>query len=457
MFVGRKEEIKIIHEISAKSSASLLLYGKRKVGKTTLLKNALAGSEKKTIYYECVKSTLKDNIYNFVDTLYKEKVLPLKLPFGAFQDVFAYLNTLDIKLNVIIDEYPYLKKFENPETIDSIFQNIIDNHLKNICLFVSGSHIGMMKDLLEEKNALYGRFDAIIKLKELNYIEASAFYREKSVYDKIGMFAVFGGSPFVNGGIVEKSLKENIINTVLNPYSAVSNYAENLLMSDLSGSINAERILYVVANGKKKHKDIEAGLGMESNGLLSKHLKTMVDMELLSKKYPINATDDKKKVFYEINDNLLRFYYAYVYKNKSALQMLGAESFYDEYIEPSITSFISRRFEEICRTYFSLLVKNQKLKGVSDIGTYYYDDGIRKKNGEFDIALKRKDGYDIYEAKYYKGKMPEKEMLEEERQIEEIRGINVNKIGFITVSGVENALDRFEYVVGDELYDNGLV
>lgn len=53
--------------------------------------------------------------------------------------------------------------------------------------------------------------------------------------------------------------------------------------------------------------------------------------------------------------------------------------------------------------------------------------------------------------------MPEKEMLEEERQIEEIRGINVNKIGFITVSGVENALDRFEYVVGDELYDNGLV
>ena len=94
---------------------------------------------------------------------------------------------------------------------------------------------------------------------------------------------------------------------------------------------------------------------------------------------------------------------------------------------------------------------------MSDIGTYYYDDGIRKKNGEFDIALKRKDGYDIYEAKYYKGKMPEKEMLEEERQIEEIRGINVNKIGFITVSGVENALDRFEYVVGDELYDNGLV
>lgn len=97
-------------------------------------------------------------------------------------------------------------------------------------------------------------------------------------------------------------------------------------------------------------------------------------------------------------------------------------------------------------------------KYICEVCGWVYDEESCKENGiPFDIALKRKDGYDIYEAKYYKGKMPEKEMLEEERQIEEIRGINVNKIGFITVSGVENALDRFEYVVGDELYDNGLV
>lgn len=453
MFIGRKEELKIIKELEKSSNNSLLLYGKRKVGKTTLLNTALQDCLNPVIYYECIKSTIKDNINNFVEVLLKEKVIPVKLVFNSFQDVFAYLNTLPVKLNIIIDEYPYLKKFEASETVDSIFQNVIDNHLKNISLFISGSHVGMMKDLLEEKNALYGRFSAIIKLKELNYVEASMFYSNKTVYDKVGFYAVFGGSPFVNKCLnPEKTLKENIINTILNPTSAVSNYAENLLMSDLSSSINAERILLAVSNGKKKHKEIESNLDMEKNGRLSKNLKTMIEMDLLTKRFPINAKDDNKKSYYEVTDNLLRFYYTYVYKNKSALEVLGVDNFYKEYIESSITTFISYRFEEICRTYFSLLAKSKKMDDVLDIGTYYYDDAEKKENGEFDIAIKSKDGYRIFEAKFYRKEMSEKEMIEEEKQVQRIKGLKVNKLGFITVSGVENKLERFDYIDGEELY-----
>lgn len=453
MFIGRQEELKLIKEVAEKSGKSLLLYGKRKVGKTTLLKKALENSKATTVYYECVKSNLKDNISNFVDVLVKERVMAVKLNFDTLQDVFAYLNSLPTKLNIVIDEYPYLKKFEQSETIDSIFQNIIDNHLHNISLFVSGSHIGMMKDLLEEKNALYGRFSTIIKLAELNYIEVANFYPNKSNYDKIAFYSVFGGSPFVNGCLDNaKTLKENIIGTILNPASAVSNYAENLLMSDLASSINAERILFAISNGKKKHKDIEIKLDMEKNGLLSKHLKTLTEMELISKVYPINTKDDSKKVYYEINDNLLRFYYTYVYNNKSALQVLGAESFYDEYIAPSLITFISHRFEEMCRTYFSLCIKSKKMSGVLDIGTFYYDDPKNKTNGEFDVALKKKDGYEIYEVKYYSSPLKEKEMLDEEQQIAQIPGLNITQIGFITALGVEKEIPRFTYISADELY-----
>lgn len=160
---------------------------------------------------------------------------------------------------------------------------------------------------------------------------------------------------------------------MLNPLNAVYAYAENLLVSDLSGSVNAERILNVIANGKKKYGEIESKLGLTNNGLLSKQLKTLLDMDMVSKVYPINKEDDNKKVSYEMTDNLLRFWYTYVYKNKSALQMLGAEAFYDNYIEPSITTFISHRFEEIARTFFSLQVKEGKRKGIFRIGTYYYD------------------------------------------------------------------------------------
>ena len=330
MFIGRQEELKAIQAVLDKKSGSVLVYGKRKVGKTTLILEALKSSKDTTVYYECLKSSMQDNINGFVSVLVKTKVLPVQIGFSSFQEVFQYLNTLDKTLNIIIDEYPYLKQFNKGATVDSIFQTIIDNNITNIRLFISGSHVGMMKDLLEEKNALYGRFSLNIKLKELNYRETAVFYNDKTVYDKIAFYSVFGGSPFVNEQLDSKSdLKQNILKTVLNPLNAVYSYAENLLVSDLSGSVNVERILNVIANGKKKYGEIESKLGLTNNGLLSKQLKTLLDMDMVSKVYPINKEDDNKKVSYEMTDNLLRFWYTYVYKNKSALQVLGAEAFYD--------------------------------------------------------------------------------------------------------------------------------
>lgn len=449
MFYGREKELKIINDFSKKSNQALMIYGKRKVGKTTLLKEALKNT--KYVYYECIKSTLKDNIDNFVNILFENKIINYKLNFESLQDLFIFLNSLNIHLNLIIDEYPYLKYFEKSEKIDSIFQNIIDNYLTNITLYISGSHIGMMKNMLEEKNALYGRFNSIIKLSELNYIEISSFYPNKDSYDKIGIYSIFSGSPYVNNFINENlSLKENIKNTILNPNSSIYNYAENLLISDLATSVNAERILFAIANGKKKYNEIENKLGLSNNGLLSKQLKILLDMELIKKVYPINQKDDKKKVYYEINDNILRFYYTYLYKNKSQLELLGSETFYNNYIENSINTFISHRFEEICRTYFSINAHKGLIKNIYDIGTYYFDDPINKKNGEFDVALKFENYYQIYECKYYKEDISRSEMLKEEKQIKSIKGLNINKIGFINASKQMDRLDNFDYINGDD-------
>ncbi len=213
------------------------------------------------------------------------------------------------------------------------------------------------------------------------------------------------------------SLKENVIRTVLNPSSVVYHYADNLLLSDLSVSSNMERILFAIANGKKRYTEIEEKLNMTSNGLLSKQMKTLLNMELVSRVAPINKPNDNRKARYEITDNLLRFFYTYVYSNKSALQMLGAEAFFEEYIEPSLVTFISHRFEDVCRTYFSLQIRSRKLKGVLNIGTYYYDDSSTRTHGEFDVVLQRKDVFDIYEVKYLVTPMTQKQMQEKIRHI----------------------------------------
>lgn len=453
MFIGREKELSIIKEALSKKSASVMVYGKRKIGKTTLITHSLKGDSHKTVYYECLKAPMKDNVEGLISVLLSEKVLPARMSFDNLVDLFAYLNTLPETINIVIDEYPYLKEFTKPKTVDSIFQNIIDNHIKNIRLFISGSHISMMKDLLGEGNALYGRFTSVICLKELDYRTAADFYPSKNPYDKAAMYAVFGGSPFVNELLLpSKSLEENIISTILNPSNAIFHYADNLLISDLSGGSNAERIFFAIANGKKKYSEIESKLSMEGNGLLSKQLRILLNMELISKVAPINKPNDNKKVRYEMTDNLLRFFFTYVYNNKSALQVLGAKAFYEEYIKDSIITFISHRFEEICRSYFSMQAQSGKLKGVLNIGTYYYDDSKAKKNGEFDVVLQTKDAFDIYEAKYLISPMTDKQIKEEIRQVMDIPKLKIGKIGFVSINGFESKNSDFTCIDGKSLY-----
>ena len=454
MFIGREKELSIIKEALSKKSASVMVYGKRKIGKTTLITHSLKCDSHKTVYYECLKAPMKDNVEGLISVLLAEKVLPARMSFDNFIDLFAYLNTLPETINIVIDEYPYLKEFTKPKTVDSTFQSIIDNHIKNIRLFISGSHISMMKDLLGEGNALYGRFTSVICLKELDYRTTAGFYPSKSPYDKAAMYAVFGGSPFVNELLLpSKSLEENIISTVLNPSNAIFHYADNLLISDLSRGSNAERIFFSIANGKKKYSEIESKLSMEGNGLLSKQLKVLLNMELISKFAPINKPNDNKKLRYEMTDNLLRFFFTYVYNNKSALQVLGAKAFYEEYIKNSIITFISHRFEEICRSYFSLQVQSGKLKGILNIGTYYYDDSKAKKNGEFDVVLERKDAFDIYEAKYLISPMTDKQIEEEINQVRDIPKLKIGKIGFISINGFEIKHPDFPCIDGNSLYE----
>lgn len=453
MFIGREKELALLQQDYI--GKAVMVYGKRRVGKTTLIQKALKVSRYRTVYFECLKGTMQDNISGFVQELVRAKILPVPLNFGALQDVFTYLNALPEKIIVVIDEYPYLKAMNDSATVDSIFQNIIDNRLANIELILSGSHIGMMKDTLQEKNALYGRFAVTIKLNELNYLEAAKFYPDKTPYDKAAHYAVFGGSPFVNQALnPAATIRENIINTILNPMSAVYLYASQLLLSDYSVKINAERIFSVIGNGKKRYTEIEDKLDVKKTGNLSKQIKSLIDLEIIARNSPINKIGDNKKSTFEINDNLLRFYFTFIYKNASALQVLGAEAFYDEYIAPALTDFISRRFEGICRDYFSLQVRSGKMKGVRNIGSYYNDDPAHRKNGEFDVALEFADGYEIYEAKYYAQPMTLDEIHREVQQVEGIKELTVKQIGFIAIHGFVEREEPYFYLDGNDIFAN---
>lgn len=449
MFVGRTFELELLNNNLSSVSTATLVYGKRRIGKTTLIKEALKTSKDKYIYYECIKSTLKDNIDLLTNELKKANILLFDAKFDSLISLFEYINSLNYKVNIVIDEYPYLKVMEKNEYIDSVFQKIIDSYLSNINLIISGSHIGMMKDLDKYGNALFGRFKTKIVLEEFNYLEASLFYPSLSNYDKVAFYSVFGGSPFVLEKIDEKkSLKDNIINLLLNKDSIIYSYASMVLTSDISFIEQSRRIFAILRNTRMKYSDIQTKLSIEANGLLSKQLKVLTDMSFIRKNHPINKRRDDKKVTYDINDNLLRFYYTYLYTNNSSLEMIKPEIFYNHYIDKSIITFIAHRFEDIVKEYFKITCK-YKNNDVLDIGTYYYDDSINKKNGEFDCALELIDGYALCEVKYLENKMTKQMVDKEIEQIKDIKELKIIDINFASINGYDFDND---YIDGNDIY-----
>lgn len=451
MFVGREEELALLqHEHIGKA---VMVYGKKRVGKTTLILKALEQCPYQTVYFECLKGTIQDNIAGFVQELVRIKVLPVPLAFSSLQDVFAYLNTLPQKMVVVVDEYTHLYAMNDSGVVDSVFQSIIDSRLSNIELILAGSHIGLMKDLLQERNPLYGRFAASIKLDELNYLDASKFYPDKSAYDKVAHYAVFGGSPFINQALnPDATLRENIIGTVLNPMSPVYLYANQLVFSDNALNINTERIFSVLGNDRKRYTEIEDALGVKKTGNLAKQIKTLTDLDILSRRIPINKPNDNKKATYELSYNLLRFYYTFVYKNASAFRVLGADAFYDEFIAPVLTDFIARRFEDICREYFSLQVRSGRMNGVRSIGSYYPDTAVRCENKAFSVSVELADGYAVYLPKYSAQPMTLDEIHGEAQRMEGVNDPGIKQLGFISINGFVEQEKPYIYLDDNDIF-----
>ena len=454
MFIGRINEINTLLETFKTPNQHAIVYGNRRVGKTKLVTEAAKRSGLVFISYECLKSSKENNLNALSRLLFDNGLLPSFILFLSFTDLFRYINSLNKHLIILIDEYPYLYYKNDKNEIDSEFQTVLDKHSQNINIVFSGSHIGMMKDLLKQNNPLFGRAKTIIHLLELNYLEASEFYPNLSNYDKASFYGVFGGSPYILEQLnPHMSLEDNICNTFLKMTSSVFVHVSEGYTTDLTTKDSANQIFEAIGNSKVRHNRIEELLHYEHNGLLSKQLNTLTEMEFIDKNIPINKIGDNKKATYYIKNNALRFYFTYVYGKQNIISMIGEKEFFEKYIKKSLNTFLSYRFEDIVRMYLSLQVKQGKLKNILNIGTYYYDDPINKMNGEFDVALEKDNGFDIIEAKFLKSKVDEKIIYEETKQIKNIKELNIINIGFASINGFEDNIKLIKYKIdGDEIY-----
>ena len=376
-FIGRKREMEKLESEYSRDSSFVVIYGRRRVGKTTLIKEFL---KDKTAFYflatEEIESQSMKRLAGVVARTTKNRLLQ-NATFTDWLDLFQVIADYEPekKKVFVIDEFPYLVKTNS--AFPSILQNAWDEVLKdkNVMLILSGSLIGMMqKYALSYDSPLYGRRTSQMRLAPLLFTDIYAV-QSLSFTESVEQYAVTGGVPkyleFFEDG---RELTEQIKDAVLSKNGFLYEEPFFLLKSESMTAVNYFSIIKAIADGNHKIGKIAGVLGIESSKL-TPYLSTLSDLGFVEKRTPVTEKNPEKsrKGLYFIADNFIRFWFKYVYPYKGELDNM--QIVLEEMKKDFETKFVAFAYEDICKDIFANLCKRGVIDFVpSRIGAYWLND-----------------------------------------------------------------------------------
>ena len=450
MFIGREKELKELSEsLNKHSFQAVLVYGRRRVGKTELISQSLLDCSYRKLPFEFRKTTLAGNMNLFVPYV-KEFFDEPNLSFDSFDSLFDYLlkKSLEEEYVLYLDEFSFL--LNEDFSIESSLASAIDRYKSKskIHLYISGSYVGLMERMIGKNAHSYGRFNHIISLKPFDYYDSAKFYPNYSFEDKIMLYSVFGGVPFFNSLIdTEKTALDNIFDLVVKIDSICEHELSETVIAETTKAPLLNELLLIILRGKCKYSDIYSEFASQGYGKPDYLLEKLLDMEFISKTYPINAQGNKKKTKYEIKDNLVEFFYRYIFVARSRELRKEPDFYYEHFIkEDFLHEFIPHKFERISREFLLRMNFLGKIKPVFfQIGEYYCGNQKEHLNRQFDIVTEDERGYISYECKYTEAPIGNKVIYEEERQTANLPGISFYRLGFIAKNGFAEDADPSKY------------
>ena len=454
-FYGRQSELGRIEALfGSPGQAAMLVYGRRRIGKSELLKQALRQTGMRSVYFEC-KQTSEANNAQSLAVLIADRLGFPPLAFGGIEAVLEFLfeQARREPIVLVLDEYPYLRNAV--KGMDSILQSLLDSNAgkTRLKLVLCGSFMDTMKSLLEERNPLYGRFDLTIALEPMDYYDSARFYPSFSDADKVRLYSVFGGVPYYNRLVDgRKSVRDNIIDLVASPGARLENEIALHLHSEMSKMTNANEVFEALAAGAVKFSDVLSQAHVSSSPTLADVLERLMRMGMVEKTSPINDPANKRKAGYFISDRLSAFYYRYVFPYSSQISVMEPRAFYARFVEADFEEqFVPRAFEDVCRQF---LVRANRAGRMSEpffrIGRYAFDDRVEKRSGEFDVVTEDDKGYVFYEAKF-KARLLGRKALDAERAQVDASPLECYRYGFFSRSGFscQPHDDEVFYTLGD--------
>ncbi|MCL2252816.1 MAG: ATP-binding protein [Lachnospiraceae bacterium] len=400
-FVNRFNELNVLNEQYKNKEASfVVLYGRRRVGKTTLIKEFI--KDKQALYFLASEENETIGMKNFAHSLseYTGQEYLKNAQFTGWKDLFEIFlkYNQDEKKLLIIDELPYMVH-ANP-AFPSILQWIWDTWFqsRNVMLILCGSLINMMeKHTLNYNSPLYGRRTGQIKLKQIDFRHYHEFFNSMPYRDLIEHYAVTGGVPkYIELFNEKKNLYVEIERLLLNPSGLLYEEPEFLLRREVSEIGSYFSIIRSIAAGNRKAGKISTDIGIKQTSL-PKYLKTLIDLDIIEREVPITETSPEKSKMgmYQIKDNFIRFWFRFIYPERGRLE-LGQSDYVLQKIKANfINNHVAYIYEEVCKSLLWQLAEQRRIS---------FNKAGRWWNGkeEIDIVAVDEGGEDIVfaECKY---------------------------------------------------------
>jgi AAA+ ATPase superfamily predicted ATPase len=348
-FINRTQELETLNNEYRNTSAGFsVIYGRRRVGKTTLIQEYI--KKKLMLYYYATETNLAMQLKAFIEDM-RETLQLGNVTFESFEDALVYLsdNIGEKRLVLVIDEYQNLAKLD--KGFSSMLQKIWDLHLKksNIHLILCGSTISMMhSEILNYSAPLYGRSTSIIHLKPMLSIHIHDFVPGLSPEQFMKIFAAFGTIPkYLEMYQKEHSFEENVRNLILNKNAFLYSEGYFLLKQEINEVSTYFSILEAISKGATKLGNISSMLEMQSSQL-TRYMEKLIDLGFIDKDVPVTEKNPLKSKLgrYRFRDNFLKFWFYYVYKNYRYLE-IGLLEYVEKEIEQNFNDhFVSFAYED---------------------------------------------------------------------------------------------------------------
>lgn len=395
-FIGRKQDLAVLErEFDARRASLIILYGRRRIGKSTLIQQA--SLNRQAIYFQ---ATLVDDSLNLA--AFKEEISRSLGGDPVLDGISDWLGILHYVakraeqskgLILALDEFPYLVG-GNP-ALPSIVQKFWDSKVAEsgaLKIVLCGSLIAQMEELLAERNPLFGRKTLAREILPMSLREASEFVPHWDPVDQISLFSILGGIPYYLGMCdPSRSLAENIQRLFLAPSAPLQEEPEFLLRSEVNEPRRYASVTAAIADGATKPSEIIARVpGLNEASQLSPYLTRLQQMRVITRERSLDADERTRNLRYSLQDPLFRFWHRFVRPNLGALVRGFGADVWIRSIRPHLNDYMGPAFETAARDHLRDHAQERFGVPASEIGRLWGNDF------EIDIAGRLLDGSTVF-------------------------------------------------------------